>query len=155
MSSSNPGPSRAPADTGSRTQTITPTPSQPGSNPGDERDPRIGVLKLRGGPVRRQKVAWKEGTVDNEGMGKKKSKSAFSSVPCRWSLADEVLVTVCCIYHRPKAYDESSSESSSGSADDGEVGVVGSTRRKAQGEGGEAFEQSSESEGGTGDMKAK
>lgn len=35
-----------------------------------------GRLVLRGGPTRRQRVQWEEGTVDNEGMGKKKSKSA-------------------------------------------------------------------------------
>jgi protein phosphatase 1 regulatory subunit 11 len=39
-------------------------------------DPIVGVLKLRGDrSARRQKVVFSEGTVDNEGMGKKKSKS--------------------------------------------------------------------------------
>ena len=41
-----------------------------------------------------KKVVWAEGTVDNEGMEKKSSKK-------------------CCIYHKPKAFGESSSESSS------------------------------------------
>lgn len=35
----------------------------------------VGVLRLRGGPIRRNHVAWSAETVDNEGMGKKKSKS--------------------------------------------------------------------------------
>lgn len=35
----------------------------------------VGVLRLRGGPVRRNHVAWSSETVDNEGLGKKKSKS--------------------------------------------------------------------------------
>ncbi|GAU90578.1 hypothetical protein RvY_02979 [Ramazzottius varieornatus] len=37
-------------------------------------------------------VQWAEGTVDNEGMGKKKSKC-------------------CCIYEKPRTFDESSSDS--------------------------------------------
>ncbi|OKL60350.1 hypothetical protein UA08_04369 [Talaromyces atroroseus] len=40
-----------------------------------------------------RRVRWDENVVNNEGMGKKSSK-------------------VCCIYHRPRALDESSSESS-------------------------------------------
>jgi protein phosphatase 1 regulatory subunit 11 len=81
MSNYQSGPSRTSADTSSsRTQTITSTPATPSnpSNPDAPEDGNIGVLKLRGGPVRRQKVAWKEGTIDNEGMGKKKSKSMFT-----------------------------------------------------------------------------
>ncbi|KAG9047297.1 hypothetical protein FS837_002605 [Tulasnella sp. UAMH 9824] len=57
---------------------------------------RSGVLKLRGGPKSRPQVQWTDDVVDNEGAGKKKSK-------------------ICCIYHKPRAFDESSSESSSGS----------------------------------------
>lgn len=60
-----------------------------------------GTLRLRGGPIEDRRVRWDQGVIDNEGMGKKKSK-------------------VCCIYHRPRAYDESSSEedSSDESSDD-------------------------------------
>ena len=36
----------------------------------------VGVLHLRGGRRRGPRVAWTEDVVDNEGMGKKKSKSA-------------------------------------------------------------------------------
>lgn len=34
-----------------------------------------GTLHLRGGPRDRPRVAWDEGVVDNEGLGRKKSKS--------------------------------------------------------------------------------
>ncbi|KAI9835578.1 MAG: hypothetical protein M1819_002029 [Sarea resinae] len=74
------------------TQTQTPTPA-----------PRItlptGTLRLRGEPVEERHIAWAEDVVDNEGMGKKSSK-------------------VCCIYHKPRAVDESSSEDSSSSSSD-------------------------------------
>lgn len=43
-------------------------------------------------------MVWTDETVDNEGMGRKKSK-------------------ICCIYHKPKAFDESSDESSSDGSD--------------------------------------
>lgn len=39
------------------------------------RDRVDGVLMLRGGRRTRPRVAWSEDVVDNEGMGKKKSKS--------------------------------------------------------------------------------
>lgn len=38
-----------------------------------------GVLKLRGERNRQAKVVWSEEVVDNEGMGRKKSKSTFDS----------------------------------------------------------------------------
>lgn len=61
--------------------------------------PRIeGVLRLRGGPDTRPHVVWSDDVIDNEGMGKKKSK-------------------ICCIYHKPKSFDESSDESSSDESD--------------------------------------
>lgn len=70
----------APSD-GSRTITIQNV--QPrlegegGSSPTSSRPP-IGALRLRGGPRRtRQRVAWDDGVVDNEGAGKKKSKSTY------------------------------------------------------------------------------
>ena len=67
-------------ESGSRTLTQTATPARgtgPDSNDAGPSEP-VGVLKLRGGPSRRQKVVWSEETVDNEGMGKKKSKSGSS-----------------------------------------------------------------------------
>lgn len=63
----------------------------------------VGVLVLRGGPRSRPRVQWTEDVVDNEGMGKKKSK-------------------ICCIYHKPKRFDESSDESSSSSDSDSDCG---------------------------------
>jgi len=65
--------------------------------PDDGGAPRL-VLNLQGGGVLRkkkqgQKVVWKEDVIDNEGCGKKKSK-------------------ICCIYHKPRKFDESSDESS-------------------------------------------
>jgi len=65
----------------------------------DGEEHEVGVLALRGGPRSRQRVAWTEDVIDNEGMGKKKSK-------------------ICCIYHKPKRFDESS-DSDSSSSDDG------------------------------------
>ncbi|XP_075151327.1 E3 ubiquitin-protein ligase PPP1R11 [Haematobia irritans] len=50
------------------------------------------VLRLRlNKPKSNKKVGWQQGTVDNEHMGKKKSKC-------------------CCIYKKPVAFGESSSE---------------------------------------------
>lgn len=49
-----------------------------------------------------KQVCWVEGTVDNESLGRRSSK-------------------VCCVYHKPRAFAESSSESSSdSSSSDGE-----------------------------------
>ncbi|KAI5784674.1 phosphatase inhibitor-domain-containing protein [Geopyxis carbonaria] len=62
-----------------------------------------GTLRLRGGPVEDRRVRWDSDVIDNEGMGKKKSK-------------------VCCIYHRPRAYDESSSEDDDSDSDDSDDG---------------------------------
>ncbi|KAI0260434.1 phosphatase inhibitor-domain-containing protein [Gloeopeniophorella convolvens] len=64
-----------------------------------------GTLHLRGGPRNRPRVAWDGDVVDNEGLGKKKSK-------------------ICCIYHRPKRFDESSDEDSSGSESDSDDGTA-------------------------------
>lgn len=38
-----------------------------------------GTLRLRGGPRSRPRVVWGEDVVDNEGLGRKKSKSACTS----------------------------------------------------------------------------
>ncbi|OCK83623.1 hypothetical protein K432DRAFT_379331 [Lepidopterella palustris CBS 459.81] len=57
-----------------------------------------GTLRLRAEPAEERHIQWAEDVVDNEGMGKKSSK-------------------VCCIYHKPRAIDESSDESSSDSSD--------------------------------------
>ncbi|KAG2076505.1 hypothetical protein BDR04DRAFT_1089629 [Suillus decipiens] len=89
----------APAD-GSRT--ITLLDSQPRSEDDTSQSGSgvLGTLRLRGQPRKaRQRVAWDEDVIDNEGCGKKKSK-------------------ICCIYHKPRRFDESSEEESSGSDSD-------------------------------------
>ncbi|ORX35793.1 phosphatase inhibitor-domain-containing protein [Kockovaella imperatae] len=134
---------------GSRTMTIEAT-QQPESGPSEphhralDSNHTVGVLKLRGAPVRKQRVMWTDETVDNEGMGKKKSK-------------------ICCIYHRPKAYDESSTESDSSCSE----GESHSHQRRQRTSGKQASRRkrrdvveveqstSSESEGGHGDGRAK
>lgn len=71
---------------GSRTLTINNTTAgeggeeDQGAGPSSQPD---GVLRLRAGNAVRsdqRRVVWAEDTVDNEGMGKKKSKSELSSV---------------------------------------------------------------------------
>lgn len=239
-----------PADTGSRTLTIsrsaTPDLARAGTAPTTASEseavesPPVGVLRLRGGPTRRR-VVWRDDTVDNEGMGKKKSKSecgrgvwrdsscrfcesdcACDYDPCPvlnvslspprdqvdadtlcatypsmrvelskedtadqrvdrvgrtgwgWVVLRQLTPAVCCIYHRPRAFDESSTESSSGSDDDDDIGdgdsrqpnagpsASGRNAKAQRGvmkrrEGGGEVEQSSESdsEGGQGDGRAR
>jgi protein phosphatase 1 regulatory subunit 11 len=69
---------------GSRTITVTSTPEPTPASTSDTGETTTastssaGVLRLRGGPTRRQHVAWSTDTVDNEGMGKKKSKSEIN-----------------------------------------------------------------------------
>lgn len=157
-------PSQLPAEYSSRTLTITPTPTPEAgpSNPDPSNGggpPNVRVLRLRGGPNRRQKVVWSEETVDNEGMGKKRSKSPFR-LHLRPDMTDESDL-VCCIYHRPKAYDESSSESSSDSEggkdpEKDERRANGGMDRREKVEGGKGeVEESSESDGGAGKGNAR
>ncbi len=64
--------------TGSHTQTLTSTPT-PGSaavTDDEGHSDVVGVLKLRGERTGR-KVQWENDTVDNEGLGRKKSKSEW------------------------------------------------------------------------------
>ncbi|USP76561.1 uncharacterized protein yc1106_03835 [Curvularia clavata] len=75
---------------GSRTIEIRPQPAL-------RLSPPTGVLRLRAEPTERRHIQWAEDVVDNEGMGKKSSK-------------------VCCIYHKPRAADESSDDDSSDSS---------------------------------------
>jgi hypothetical protein len=73
------GPSTSAPGDGSRTLTITnnPTREENGDEQGD--DPEggqiIGTLRLRTARLTGPRVAWDEDVVDNEGFGKKKSKS--------------------------------------------------------------------------------
>lgn len=64
---------------GSRTITVHDVPT-PEKGADDEDDQGVAshprpVLKLRGGPRSKQRVAWKEEVIDNENCGRKKSKS--------------------------------------------------------------------------------
>ncbi|TFK64918.1 hypothetical protein BDN72DRAFT_846199 [Pluteus cervinus] len=96
------GPATSAPGDGSRTITLTPAQAhedhQGGSGNEESSTAVVGVLKLRG-KKGAPRVAWDEGVVDNEGCGKKKSK-------------------ICCIYHKPRQFDESSSESDSDSDSD-------------------------------------
>ncbi|KAH9847251.1 phosphatase inhibitor-domain-containing protein [Lenzites betulinus] len=78
------------------TRTITVQDNQPREEEGQTEPaaPPVGTLRLRGAPRSRPRVVWREDVVDNEGAGKKKSK-------------------ICCIYHKPRHFDESSSDESS------------------------------------------
>ncbi|KAK6351697.1 Type 1 phosphatases regulator ypi1 [Orbilia javanica] len=60
-----------------------------------------GVLRLRGAHTERRRVTWTEEVVDNEGLGRKKTK-------------------ICCIYNKPREFGESSSEESDTSSSDGD-----------------------------------
>lgn len=56
--------------------TITADEAQPNASNSDEAGPSNPILRLRGGPSRTgPRVQWDEEVIDNEGMGKKKSKS--------------------------------------------------------------------------------
>ncbi|EOA85797.1 Type 1 phosphatases regulator ypi1 [Exserohilum turcicum] len=83
-------PRTATPTSGSRTMEMRPQPVLRLSAPS-------GVLRLRAEPTERRHIQWAEDVVDNEGMGKKSSK-------------------VCCIYHKPRAADESSDDDSSDSS---------------------------------------
>ncbi|KAF7305925.1 hypothetical protein HMN09_00746700 [Mycena chlorophos] len=96
----------APGD-GSRTMTITSAAPGEDDDMGDAGDgseagpSEVGTLRLRGIAVvhpPRRRVVWDENVVDNEGCGRKSSK-------------------ICCIYHKPRNFDESSSEEDSSSSD--------------------------------------
>jgi protein phosphatase 1 regulatory subunit 11 len=131
-------PAQRPATDGSPTITIHDSaarelhPADPNAPEGAEDDvldsssrPTL-VLNLQGGgnDVRRkrkagQRVVWKEDVIDNEGAGKKKSKSLshISFTPARLL----TLCIVCCIYHKPRRFDESSDESSGESDCEGHI----------------------------------
>uniref|UniRef100_A0A0W0G5S0 Type 1 phosphatases regulator n=1 Tax=Moniliophthora roreri TaxID=221103 RepID=A0A0W0G5S0_MONRR len=99
----------APSD-GSRTITLTGAPPQEdddsGAGPSGDSglSSNVGTLKLRGATKKsRQRVVWSDDVVDNEGCGRKSS-------------------NICCIYHKPRRFDESSSEEDSDSDSDSSCG---------------------------------
>lgn len=77
------------ARTGTVTTTITTTETSTS-------EPEVLRLTLRG----RNNVRWDESVVDNEGLGRKSSKR-------------------CCIFHKPRAFGESSTDSSEEEGKDG------------------------------------
>ncbi|OAP55363.1 hypothetical protein AYL99_10336 [Fonsecaea erecta] len=106
------------ATSGSATQTVTPVDSASSRSA----SPEPLILRLRGAHDaalagsstntsrgRRRQITWAEDVVDNEGLGRKSSK-------------------VCCIYHKPREFGESSSEddSSSDSSSDSDSDAGGS-----------------------------
>lgn len=64
------GSARQPATHGSRTMILDPTETNE-----EPTNPVVGVLELMGEPSTGRRVQWDEEVVDNENMGKKKSKS--------------------------------------------------------------------------------
>ncbi|WRT66496.1 uncharacterized protein IL334_003455 [Kwoniella shivajii] len=127
---------------GQPARSVAQTETEAGPSTTPDEQPPAGVLKLRGGPLKKQRVVWSDETVDNEGMGKKKSK-------------------ICCIYHKPKAFDESSDESSCSSSEDEDPSPRDRShgqrhRSRDGGNGGqEEYSESSESDGGAGDGRAR
>ncbi|KAI3616387.1 type 1 phosphatase regulator ypi1 [Moniliophthora roreri] len=128
----------APSD-GSRTLTITSTPQEYGGDDDSEAGPgssgTVGTLKLRGATKKsRQRVVWSDDVVDNEGCGRKSSK-------------------ICCIYHKPRRFDESSSEEDSDSDSDSSCGGHGHNHqhraRRSSGSGGERLQRQADGGGVT------
>ena len=76
-----------------------------------------GTLRLRGGPVQSRRVTWSEEVVDNESLGRKKSKGISFTIlfppPKTTGINMAWMGTVCCIYRRAREFGESSDESSS------------------------------------------
>ena len=79
------GPSTSAPGDGSRTLTITndPTREENGDEQGDDAEGGqiIGTLRLRTTRLPGPRVAWDEDVIDNEGFGKKKSKSNLLYFP--------------------------------------------------------------------------
>ena len=117
------GPSTSAPGDSSRTLTITNNPTreetcdEQGDNP--EGGQIIGTLHLRTTRQTGPRVAWDEDVIDNEGFGKKKSKSNFyfPFLPSN-CFSFTFFVLVCCIYHKPRRFDESSSSDDSSSDSD-------------------------------------
>ena len=118
------GPSTSAPGDSSRTLTITnnPTREENGDERGDDSDggQLIGTLRLRTTRLTGPRVAWDENVIDNEGFGKKKSKSKCFYfhrkilIQCVFFFN---LRSVCCIYHKARRFDESSSDESSSESD--------------------------------------
>lgn len=117
---------RAPtASAPSQTTTVT-EPSLGSPDVDTTRTQPARTLRLRGARASAARsVQWAEDVVDNEGLGRKSSKGTPGNHRsfCHVSFTPSLLtlhfaILVCCIYHRPKAVDESSDDSSSSSDSD-------------------------------------
>ncbi|KAJ1919145.1 hypothetical protein H4219_002194 [Mycoemilia scoparia] len=93
------------ATSSSRTQTITVNNTSENQESQDRDSQLVGYLNLVGqedvrdqARISRPGIRWAEDTVDNEHMNKKKSK-------------------ICCIYRKPRAWDESDTDESSSDCD--------------------------------------
>lgn len=86
-----------PASDGSRTVTVTPTPTPDDHAP--EAGPStgtVGTLRLRARAMPGTRVQWSEETVDNEGLNRKKSKSAPNMTSLGTALLRALIhVTLC------------------------------------------------------------
>jgi Protein phosphatase inhibitor len=71
------GPSSSMSREGSRTALIVQNAEQRDASALTVGRPPAGTLRLRGGPRARPHVVWDEDVVDNEGLGRKKSKSTY------------------------------------------------------------------------------
>ena len=130
--------------------------------------PPAGTLRLRGAPRDGPHVAWDEHVVDNEGLGRKKSKSTCLQALMLedvyiYNAEGRLTFSVCCIYHRPRQFDESSdedsSDSESGSDDDGTAKPSGRYRRHrhhvdGEGDGDRCGEPDEKRGGGSDDRNA-
>jgi protein phosphatase 1 regulatory subunit 11 len=127
-----------PPSDASRTITLT-APDAPPEGAGDARgtdEPQL-TLRLRGSPSpapptrqrRGPRVAWGDDVVDNEGCGKKSSKGACVDLLPRADGGADLMNPVCCIYHKPRGFDESSGsesdDNSSSSSDEDDGGGSG------------------------------
>lgn len=70
----------------------------------------------------RKHVNWLSNVIDNEGMGKRSSKSIINLI----------ILLECCIYHKPRAFDESSSSSSSSCSSSDSSDSEGETQQPSE-----------------------
>ncbi|KAI8447582.1 phosphatase inhibitor-domain-containing protein [Phakopsora pachyrhizi] len=99
LNSSSLSASSQPANHGSRTVTITTNDEEVnGDQPQAPATLRLRARPLQSTRQSHPRVQWEDNVVDNEGLGRKKSK-------------------VCCIYKKPRAFDESSDESGDSDSD--------------------------------------
>ncbi|XP_051216586.1 uncharacterized protein [Lolium perenne] len=85
------GPPPSSSSSGSVTVTIDPSPSSSSSSAPAAAPPPPETVVLRLKRRAKKKVSWKEGTVDNESLGRKSSKK-------------------CCIFHKEVPFDEDCSD---------------------------------------------